>query len=883
MYGIRRIRGILAAALSLTLIYASFMLFAGCEILPYGEPVSGGQAVRYDFVSTVDGLNLPCSIYLPKGYDPSRSYPMWVELHALEGVPIVSNNTWDMFSNSIKSVADTNGWIVLSPWGRNLGSYYIDGEKKDDGPNREPDITDGLDSLNGWKVMAGSWWATGGLIRQMDGSSAWKEMVRSDSTGQDYAVRVRLREVSRTGSSSAMGVNLRRDPATGGFYHVDLFTETTSAGTSKYVRLFRVSGGVWTLIRQTALEWKPLTAWDTWINLKVTSYDGYIRVAVNDKPVNMQLPGDDSPYGNGWMLPEPPASGEVSICSMGGVHEFDELRIQNDFAYGEKDTLDCINQAMEKLNIDEDRIYVSGLSMGGVGSYILGIHAPGLVAAVSPNAGASDLVYDYEFLREHFPYDPGEPFAKVNDAWVCSTWRVIAGMEHEPDLPLDTPLMKDYSARYVLENMANMPVRIVQGLGDSNFPNSRENLVVVWWKKLSPTDIRWWHVEAPAPYSPATADFTNGGDLYDLLTAWSALGPYYAEYNTSPYGGHGFMEPYGVTAAFFAAHARERHPTQVAYKSYDDEVSEAYWMRMRRYAAAGEEAALARASADRASNALDAHARNVEELTLDLMDAGLDVSAGRTLTLRLDTNTDPSAMPVVDMLGRTDLELLHAWPPGGISEVRLDGVPLMEGTGYTLGGASLRVPAIALDRQRTLTIAMRAKLPQNLLSNAGFESVDPGGIVPGWSAVRLSGGTGRLESNRMQSHSGGRSLRIKDPAPATAPYVCAWNSAPVTGGIEAGRAYAFHVSYRTRMLKGASVGASVYWYDASGNLVGRSDSPRETALAYSTHGWEPLFFESVAPSGAVSAVVSLHTVGGGGAGAKGSVWFDDAFLYRVSP
>ena len=874
-----RIRKVLSVAMPLILIYASFMFLSGCEILPYGEPISGGQAVRYDFVSTADGLNLPCSIYLPKGYDPSKSYPMWVELHALEGVPIVSNNQWDMFSNNIKGVADANGWIVLSPWGRNLGGYYIDGIAKDEGTNREPDMVDNLSSLTGWDIVSGNWTAVGDLFHQSDASSSWKEVVKAGSSGQDYAVRVRLREISRSGSASAIGVNLRRDPATGDCYHVDLYTD----GTGKYVRVFKYSGGTWTLISQVALDWKPLSAWNTWMSLKVTSYNGYIRVAVNDKPVDIQVPGDAAPYGVGRMLAEPPASGEVSLCSMGGVHEFDELRVQNDYEYGERDMLDCINQAMEKLNIDEDRVYASGLSMGGIGSYILGIHSPGLVAAVSPNAGASDLVYDYEFIKEHFPVNPGAPYAAINDAYTCDSWRLLAGQEHEPEQPLDTTLMKDYSARYVLENMANMPIRIVQGLNDSNFPNSYSNLTVMWWTKMNPADPAswWWHVDAPAPYSPATATFANGGDIYNLLTSWSAQGPYYAEYNTSPYGGHGFMEPYETTAAFFAAQARNRHPAEVAYKTYDDDVSEAYWMSMKRYAAAGGEAALARAGVDRAANTVDAHARNVEALTLDLMDAGVDIGAGRTVTLRLDADTDPSAMPVADVLGRTDLELLHAWLPAGVAEVRLDGALLVEGTDYSLDGACLRVPTIALDRQRVLTVTLAAELPANLLSNAGFEDVNADGSLPGWSPVTSSGGTARLESNRMQSHSGGRSLRIKDPAPAASPYICAWKSEPVTAGIEAGKRFVFNAFYRTRMLRGASVRAVIYWYGDSGELLGTSESAGETPAGYSTHGWVPLSLEVQSPPGAVSAVVQLETVKDPASQAGGSVWFDDVSLHRI--
>jgi hypothetical protein len=265
------------------------------------------------------------------------------------------------------------------------------------------------------------------------------------------------------------------------------------------------------------------------------------------------------------------------------------------------------------------------------------------------------------------------------------------------------------------------------------------------------------------------------------------------------------------------------------------------------------------------------------------MSAGIDISAGKTITLRLDRNTDPSAIPVTDTLGMTTLELLHAWPSASAIEVRLDGALLSKGTGYTMEGSSLTVPSIGLGSQRTLTIKMPTSIPSNLLSNAGFESVNTNGTVPGWSQMTLSGGSARYESNPMQSHSGERSLRIKDPTPGAAPYICAWNSDAVTSGIQAGKNYIFHASYRTRMLKGTSVRAAIYWLDSNGNLLETSLSSVEDAVGYSTHGWTPLSFEAVAPAGTASAVVSLQTVGGAGSQAKGSVWFDDVSLSGVSP
>ncbi|MDI6873790.1 hypothetical protein [Candidatus Solincola sp.] len=876
----RKARGFLTPIAFLVVLALVLAWLPGCEILPYQEPV-GGMTVRYDFVSTVDDLNLPCSIYLPSGYDPSRSYPLWVELHALGGVPLIDNNWMNIFSNMIKTVADERGWIVLSPWGRNLTSFYIDGVNKDAGPNREPNIVDDMSSLASWTPAGGGWSAAGGVIRQSDSSASWKELVRRDSSGKDYAVRVRFREVSRPGNASAVGINLRRDPATGDCYHVDLYSETVNGTTSKYVRLFRVSGGTWNLIYQAPYEWGPLKPGDPWITLRVGSYAGYLKVNVNDKPINLQ-PGDDcSPYGDGRDVPEPPISGEVSICSYGAVHEFDELRIQNEHQYGERDVIDCILQAMEKFNIDEDRVYVSGLSMGGTGAYVLGIHNPGLVTAVSPNAGASDLVYNYQWMREHFPRNYGYPYADVNDARVPDNWAAIAGKEDEPGSSIDTPLMRDNSARYVLENLANMPIRIVQGLNDSNFPNQYQNLTVMWWKRESTTPgDRWWLVEAPPPYSPATAEFANGGDVHALLTAWSAVGPYYSEYNTSPYGGHGFMEPYGVTADFFQAHARNRQPTQVAYKTYDDPVSSSYWMTMRRYEGAGEEAALARAGVDRAAGAVEAHVRNVQELTLDLSWAGVTLEPGRILTVRLDTSTDPSAIPVSDRLGRTDLVLVHAWAAVLGMRVRLDGSLLTPGVDYTLEGSRLRIPGIVLDRQRTLTLELPSQAQANLLPNPGFEDVNPDGSVPGWSQLLLSGGTARMENHSMMSHAGSRSLRIKDPAPAAAPYTCSWRSDPVAG-IEAGSYYALTGFYRTRLFRNASAQVTIYWYNAAGSLIGTDSATLETPSGYSTHDWMPFHLQARAPLGAARAAVRLETAGSSGTAGGGSVWFDDVALFRV--
>jgi enterochelin esterase-like enzyme len=58
---------------------------------------------------------------------------------------------------------------------------------------------------------------------------------------------------------------------------------------------------------------------------------------------------------------------------------------------GEQDVLRCIQMAKERFSIDDDRVYLGGISMGGAGTWQIGSRHPELFAAISPNLG----VFDY--------------------------------------------------------------------------------------------------------------------------------------------------------------------------------------------------------------------------------------------------------------------------------------------------------------------------------------------------------------------------------------------------------------------------------------------------------------------------------------------------------
>ena len=865
----------LSLILVIALLLSTLIFSAGCDLVEYCEP-KAGTACRFDFTSTADGTRLPATIYLPNGYDSSKTYPVWMELHALYSTPIINNDTNDPFSNQLKTMADTNGVILFAPWGRNLHSMYVDGVNKDSGTNAEPHFTDNMSSLANWRTVSGTWSADSGtgMTTQHDSSGTVKELVRTGSSGADYSIRVKAREVSRSGDISAFGVNLRRN-ANGECYHVDLCTDSSSGSAHKYVRLFRYVSGTWTLIYQVEIDWQPLAVGDSWIDLKVNDYTGYIEVYVNEKIINLQPNYDNQPYGYGRFCSDIPVSGEVALTSMGGAHNFDQFSVQNEYEYGEQDIMDTLGQFCEKYNVDESRVYAAGHSMGGLGVYTVGLHNPGIFAAGSVSDGLSDLVYDYQFLYEYFPRNPGSPYADVNDGQLTDYLRTLNGTEDTKTSTLDSALMRDNSARYILENAVNLPLNIVHGTPDGTIPNCRVPVIISWW---GPWLWFWGQNQAPAPYSPATPTYANGQDIYDLLTTWSTSGAYSADYLTNAYAGHGFMEPYSDTYEYFSDKVLNRHPTQIAYKTYDDTESTSYWMKMKRYASAGSEAAITRATYNSAANSISAHARNVEQLTLDLTRAGVSCAASKTITVNLDSNVAPVNMPVNNVCTSTSLVLTHNWPnPAGV-KVSLDGTLLTSGTGYTWSGQTLTVPGVNLSSSHVLTMVSPATQASNLLSNPGFEAANTDGTAASWASVLETGGTATFQRSVQQPHAGDAAARIKNPAPGASSYLA--NLQQNVNGITAGKSYALSAFFKTRMLANAGVRAEIVWLNSSGTTISTSTSSTVSDAGYSNRDWSQLYLKATAPTGAVSARVRLQTVGSSTAG-TGSVFFDDASLYLL--
>ncbi|PHY18383.1 prolyl oligopeptidase family serine peptidase [Caulobacter sp. BP25] len=67
---------------------------------------------------------------------------------------------------------------------------------------------------------------------------------------------------------------------------------------------------------------------------------------------------------------------------------------------GERDVLNCLAAARARLNVDPTRTYLTGGSMGGKGTWLIGSRHAGVFAALAPVFGGADLRLDPQFGRD---------------------------------------------------------------------------------------------------------------------------------------------------------------------------------------------------------------------------------------------------------------------------------------------------------------------------------------------------------------------------------------------------------------------------------------------------------------------------------------------------
>jgi pimeloyl-ACP methyl ester carboxylesterase len=70
---------------------------------------------------------------------------------------------------------------------------------------------------------------------------------------------------------------------------------------------------------------------------------------------------------------------------------------------GEQDVLNVIRQMGKRYNIDEDRIILVGMSMGGMGAWTIGAHYPHLFAGLLVISGRGDFYFWHKIKRNSMP------------------------------------------------------------------------------------------------------------------------------------------------------------------------------------------------------------------------------------------------------------------------------------------------------------------------------------------------------------------------------------------------------------------------------------------------------------------------------------------------
>ncbi len=138
--------------------------------------------------------------------------------------------------------------------------------------------------------------------------------------------------------------------------------------------------------------------------------------------------------------------------------------------WGRLDALEVLEIARRTLPVDTSRVYLTGHSMGGHGTWHVGLNHPHLFAAMAPEAGWTSFeLYIPWFLQKG--YILGDPRA--------------VGMR-------DLALREDKPLNFV-ENARNLPVFIVHGGVDDNVPTLHSRMFAQRLEELG-CDYRYWEV-----------------------------------------------------------------------------------------------------------------------------------------------------------------------------------------------------------------------------------------------------------------------------------------------------------------------------------------------------------------------------------------------------
>ncbi len=299
---------------------------------------------------------------------------------------------------------------------------------------------------------------------------------------------------------------------------------------------------------------------------------------------------------------------------------------------GEQDILDAIIWAQENYNIDADRIYLTGFSMGGRGTYSIGLKNPDKFAAIAPMSGPMDMFDGYATRPEPAACKEG----------------ITGGIPG--DSPLVDTMYRITSGRFLIENAYNLPIFIGHGLADPialNIQDTPNALLQGWHITVDNT----WADCSGAPSLGLcfghTPTLTELAEEYPNAYQWGyhfAANVAHAQDaslligNSIDSGSVGTIDPnnpqhiLGVMD-FFAQHEREASPKSVFFKTYTDTHKKNHWIELTSSTPWTDTPAAIEAEKTTILNAINVNASRAANIGIDLDAAKLQAHLPITINL----------------------------------------------------------------------------------------------------------------------------------------------------------------------------------------------------------------------------------------------------------
>lgn len=174
--------------------------------------------------------------------------------------------------------------------------------------------------------------------------------------------------------------------------------------------------------------------------------------------------------------------------------------------WGRLDTLQVLEEVKNRYLVDEWRIHLTGHSMGGHGTWYLGLTYPDKWASIAPSAGWTTFsLYVPTFLRRNLTM--GSPRANL-------LWELA---------------MREDNTLVLTENALNLPVFALEGGADDNVPPQQPRMLVELLRRRG-YNVTYEEVPGMGHWWDASPD-RAGTDCVD----WPAFNKFWQEHSKIPY------------------------------------------------------------------------------------------------------------------------------------------------------------------------------------------------------------------------------------------------------------------------------------------------------------------------------------------------------------